>query len=145
MTPGKQFGTSGEKLTIAVDFDGTLVYRRYPEVGNPIPGAIRVCKRLVHHGHKLILWTCRTGKQLEEAVAKVEEMGIPLHAVNENLPTDAFGPNDPKVWAHLYIDDAALGAPTSKEPVYDRHFVSWWKVERMLMERRIIPWGNDDD
>ena len=55
-------------MTIAIDFDGTIVEHRYPEIGREIPFAIETLKRLIKDGHKLILWTVREGKLLQEAV-----------------------------------------------------------------------------
>ena len=55
-------------MTIAIDFDGTIVEHRYPEIGREIPFAIETLKRLIKDGHKLILWTVREGELLQEAV-----------------------------------------------------------------------------
>ena len=55
-------------MTIAVDFDGTIVEHRYPEIGNEIPFAIDTLKMLINDRHRLILWSVREGKLLDEAV-----------------------------------------------------------------------------
>ena len=54
-------------MYIAVDFDGTCVTHDYPRIGKEI-GAPKVLKRLVEAGHKLILNTMRSGKELQDAI-----------------------------------------------------------------------------
>ena len=56
-------------MYIAVDFDGTCVTHDYPRIGKEI-GATKVLKRLVEAGHKLILNTMRSGKELQESDTK---------------------------------------------------------------------------
>lgn len=94
-------------MIIAVDFDGTLCEECYPEVGVPNMKLIDV---LIHRrilGDKLILWTCREGKPLEDAVAWCQKLGLEFDAVNENLPETiaVWGNNSRKITADLYIDD----------------------------------------
>lgn len=55
-------------MTIAIDFDGTIVEHAYPEIGKPIPFAIETLKQLIKDGHQLILWTVREGDLLNDAV-----------------------------------------------------------------------------
>lgn len=62
-------------MIIAVDFDGTIVEHRYPAIGNEIPFAIETLKRLSEERHRLILWSVREGKLLEEAVSFVATGG----------------------------------------------------------------------
>lgn len=93
--------------TIAVDFDGTLVENCYPEIGaikNTIWRAITKAKR---DGIKIILWSCRNGQQLEDAVEFCRQNGLTFDAVNENLPEvqAEYGGDTRKVFADLYIDD----------------------------------------
>ena len=63
-------------MTIAVDFDGTIVEHRYPEIGNEIPFAIDTLKMLINDRHRLILWSVREGKLLDEAVEWCKERGV---------------------------------------------------------------------
>ena len=70
-------------MEIAVDFDGTCVTHDYPRVGKDI-GAIPVLKALVQKGHKLILWTMRSGIGLEAAVNWFKENDIPLYGIQIN-------------------------------------------------------------
>lgn len=97
-------------MTIAVDFDGTIVEHRYPEIGKEKPFAIQCLKQLQQEGNRLILWTSREGKLLEDAVAFCHERGLDFYAVNSNQPDDAlFQYPSAKVIADVYIDDRNLG------------------------------------
>ena len=88
-----------KKMTIAVDFDGTCVTHEYPEVGENI-GAQAVLRKLAAQGHNLILYTMRSGDELQEAVDWFCKNVIPLYGVNHN-PTQRGWTQSPKVYAHL--------------------------------------------
>jgi hypothetical protein len=94
----------------AVDFDGTLAENKWPEIGEPIQPVIDFCIRKREEGHKLILWTCRTGEQTEKAVKWCNDRGLFFDAVNENLPDEIIKyNNDPrKIGADYFIDDKNL-------------------------------------
>ena len=102
-------------MIIAVDFDGTCVTHDFPSVGKDI-GAVPVLKALVAKGHKLILFTMRDNRvignttSLNEAVKWFKKNDIELLSANFNPSQDRWS-GSPKVFAHLYIDDAALGIP----------------------------------
>lgn len=124
-------------MYIAIDFDGTCVTHEYPRVGKDI-GAVPVLKKLVDSGHHIILNTMRSGKELIDAVKWFADNDIPLYGANEN-PTQAEWTLSPKVYAHLYIDDAALGCPLMSDfAVSSRPFVDWTAVEYYLMFNNII-------
>ena len=124
-------------MYIAVDFDGTCVTHDYPRIGKEI-GATKVLKRLVEAGHKLILNTMRSDKELQDAVNWFKKNGIELYGVNEN-PTQKRWTNSPKVYAHMYIDDAALGCPLINAPeLSNRPFVDWDSINRQLIQKGII-------
>lgn len=124
-------------LYIGIDFDGTCVTHEYPRVGKDI-GAVPVLKKLTDSGHLLILNTMRSGKELDDAVQWFIDNDIPLYGVNEN-PSQKSWTLSPKVYAHLYIDDAALGCLLKMDnAVSDRPFVNWDAVEEHLMLNRII-------
>ena len=55
-------------MTIAVDFDGTIVEHRYPRIGEEIPFAVETLKLLQQEKHRLILWSVREGELLDEAI-----------------------------------------------------------------------------
>lgn len=97
-------------MTIAIDFDGCLCTRNWPGIGEPNWDAIHELIRRKAEGDKLILWTCRDGQQLEEAVQWCYNHGLKFDAVNENLPAhrDYFGNDTRKVYADEYWDDKAV-------------------------------------
>ena len=99
-------------MIIAIDFDGTICQNEYPEIGDPMPLAIESIKKLKERGHNLILWTCRQGELLDDAVKWCKEHGISFDLVNEHEPNNlkAFGGvAGNKVFANIYIDDRNLG------------------------------------
>lgn len=95
---------------IAVDFDGCLCTSKWPDIGQPNRQLIRALKTARARGNKIILWTCREGKLLSDAVKWCERQGLRFDAVNENLPemNALFGNNCRKVGADIYIDDKAM-------------------------------------
>lgn len=101
---------------IAVDFDGTLCENKWPEIGEPNKDLITYLKEQKEAGVKLILWTCRVGKILENAVKWSAEQGLIFDAVNENLPeVIAFmGGDTRKIFANEYIDDRNTWLPSEK-------------------------------
>lgn len=98
-------------MTIAVDFDGTIVEHEYPKIGKPIPFAIDVLKKLQYEEHHmLILWTVREGTLLDEAVEYCKNKGLEFYAVNKNFPEETLEPGiSRKIVADIYIDDRNLG------------------------------------
>lgn len=95
----------------AVDFDGTLCENRYPKIGEENYFMTTVVKELQkEEDFKMILWTCREGDMLQEAVDWCEERGIKFDAVNENLPEviEKYGIDSRKIFAHIYIDDRGI-------------------------------------
>jgi hydroxymethylpyrimidine pyrophosphatase-like HAD family hydrolase len=97
-------------LTIAVDFDGTIVENRYPGIGKPILFAFETLKKLQEEGHHLILWTYRSGKKLEEAVEFCQDKGLKFYAVNKSYPEEIFEESlSRKIQADVFIDDRNIG------------------------------------
>lgn len=95
---------------IAVDFDGCLCEDAWPSIGMPIQENINKLRRRQRAGAKIILWTCRSGKHLNEAVRWCEEQGIIFDAVNANLPEHlaVFDTDSRKIYADEYWDDHAV-------------------------------------
>ena len=79
-----------DKLVIAIDFDGTIVEDAYPKVGKARIFAFETMKRLQQDGHRLILWTYRSGSKLEEAVQFCKDNGITFYAVNQSFPEEKY-------------------------------------------------------
>ncbi|MDC0325219.1 hypothetical protein OAM01_00505 [bacterium] len=119
-----------EGTVVAVDFDGTCVTHEYPNVGVGI-GAEAVLDRIVNEGGELILWTMRSGKELDDAVNWFSGRGIPLFGIQRN-PTQDTWTKSPKAYAEIYIDDAALGCPLKTQSGVERPFVDWVAVSRLL-------------
>lgn len=120
-----------KNLIIAVDFDGTCVTHEYPNVGKEI-GAAQVLKRITDAGHKIILFTMRSGKELQDAVNWFKQNDIPLFGINEN-PEQHTWTESPKPYAHMYIDDAAFGCPLLfNDEISSRGFVNWQVIESSL-------------
>jgi hypothetical protein len=144
-----------DPLYIAVDFDGTCVAHDFPRVGAEI-GAAPVLRELVKHGHRLILYTMRCdhneepkgtdpeivnvkGNHLSAAEAWFKKHRIPLYGVQVN-PTQGAWTSSNKCYAHLYLDDAALGAPLKFDPaISHRPFFDWDKTRQMLIELKLLP------
>ncbi len=119
-----------ENYVIAVDFDGTVVKHRFPQIGDEVPNSVSVLKALQKAGFKLVLNTMRSdgpkGNFLTDAVTWFRDREIHLYGINCN-PNQKSWTSSPKVYAHLYIDDAGFGAPLIYEEG-ERPFVDWEKV-----------------
>ena len=109
-------------MKIAVDFDGTIVDHRYPEIGEEMLFAFDTLKALQKQGHDLILWTFRAGKELKEAVDYCKRNGIEFYAVNASYPEEKYDDTiSRKVDADLFIDDRNIGG-----------FPGWSQIWQML-------------
>ena len=133
-------------MIIAIDFDGTIVAHCFPEIGAEVPGAFKVMRKMQEKGHKLILYTMRSnkkavksdspditavaGRYLTEAVDYCRAKGIEFWGVNEN-PSQKHWTSSPKVYANIYIDDAALGCPLRYGA--GRPFVDWERIETLVL------------
>jgi hypothetical protein len=98
-------------LKIAIDFDGTIVEHKYPEIGKEIMFALPTLRALQEQGHQLILWTYRSGQELEDAVEYCRRNGIEFYAVNASYPEEEFDEDydSRKIDADIFIDDRNLG------------------------------------
>ena len=115
-------------MTIAVDFDGTIVEHKYPEIGAEIPFAVQTLRMLIAEHHKLILWSVREGELLEEAVNWCRERGIEFYAINRDYPEETWTNNDHfsrKLKADIFIDDRNLGG-----------LPDWGTIYRMIHEKK---------
>lgn len=95
---------------IAVDFDGTLCFSNWPELGEPNYTLISYLKKWKSNGNKLILWTCRANEALEKAVDWCQQQGLEFDAINDNLPeiVEYYGNNSRKITSDWYIDDRMM-------------------------------------
>lgn len=126
-------------MTIAVDFDGTIVEHRYPEIGREIPFAIDTLKMLSKEGHRLILWSVREGHLLEEAVRWCRERGLEFYAVNKDFPeeTKQHDHFSRKLKADLFIDDRNLGGLPDWGTIYQ--MIKEGKNYHQIMLEKIHP------
>ena len=94
---------------IAVDFDGTLCYSDWPDLGEPNEALIRYLIEWRRKGNKLILWTCRAGEALNNAIEWCNEHKLSFDAINDNIPeiVEKYGNNSRKITCDYYIDDRA--------------------------------------
>lgn len=118
---------------IAVDFDGTLCENKWPEIGEANKEMITYLKGRQVNGDRLILWTCRVGDMLKNAVDWSAEQGLIFDAINENLPdvVASFGTDTRKIFANEYIDDR-------NSWYYPKQTIN----ENMSRSERMELWGN---
>ena len=109
-------------MTIAVDFDGTIVRHRYPKIGDEVPFATETLRLLLRDRHRLILWTVREGRLLDEAVEWCRARGVEFYAINRDFPEeDATGSGfSRKIKADLFIDDRNFGGLPDWGTIYHR-------------------------
>lgn len=124
-------------MVIAVDFDGTIVQHRYPQIGKEIPFAIATLKKLQEEHHQLILWTVREGELLDEAVEFCRRRGLEFYAVNANHPDERIREDQSapcrKLRADLYIDDCNVGKLPDWGAIYEMVH-NRWSYEHYLRE-----------
>lgn len=115
-------------MTIAVDFDGTIVTHKYPEIGEEIPFATETLKTLIREGHKIILWSVREGKMLDEAIEWCRRRGVEFYAVNKDYPEEDVSKNmyfSRKLKADYFIDDRNIGG-----------LPDWGTIYRIINEKK---------
>ena len=120
-------------MTIAVDFDGTIVEERYPDIGDERPFATETLRMLIRDKHKLILWTVREGKLLEDAVNWCKDRGVEFYAVNKDYPEEKEEWNNHfsrKIKADIWIDDRNIGGLPDWGQIYQmiNEGLSWKKI-----------------
>ena len=125
-------------MLIAVDFDGTIVKHRYPEIGEEIPFATQTLKMLIAERHQLILWTVREDRLLDEAVEWCRQRGVEFYAINKDFPEEDVNKNQHysrKLKADLFIDDRNLGG-----------LPDWGTIYKMVHERKTWEqiWAEDN-
>ena len=122
-------------MTIAVDFDGTIVEHKYPEIGKEKPFAIQTLRTLQQEGNRIILFTSREGELLDDAVAYCHKKGLDFFAVNSNQPAEALFPRQTsKVIADVYIDDKNLGGLPDWTDIY--RMINGQRAERHAARKK---------
>ena len=114
---------NSETYTIAVDFDGTLVEDDYPNIGKEKLFAFETLLKLQEKGHRIILWTYRSGRTLDDAIFFCKERGVHFYAVNKSFPEEEFDQGySRKINADLFIDDRNIGG-----------LIGWGEIYQLLI------------
>lgn len=129
-------------MTIAVDFDGTIVTHKYPAIGDELPFATETLKMLIEDRHKLILWTVREGELLQQAVDWCKERGVVFFAINKDYPEETEENNNHfsrKLKVDMWIDDRNVGG-----------LPDWGTIYKMISEHKtwedvMVSSNNIDD
>lgn len=123
-------------VKIAVDFDGTIVEHEYPLIGKEKLFAFHTLKELDKMGARLILWTFRSGKELEEAVEFCRKNGIEFYAVNKNYPEEIFDETiSRKIDADIFIDDKNVGGFQGWSEIWQ--ILNPFELQQLEAEKRI--------
>ena len=121
--------------TIAVDFDGTIVTHEYPNIGSELPFATETLRMLIRDRHRLILWSVREGKLLQDAIDWCKERGVEFYAVNRDYPEERGMENNNhftrKVKVDYFIDDRGIGGLPDWGQIYQ--IISTGKTYRELL------------
>ena len=121
-------------MVICIDFDGTITEKNiFPEIGKAREHAFEAIRHFQELGHKCILWTCRYGQSLLEAVSWLSKNNVKMDAYNENL----YPLQSRKIVADVYIDD---------KNVFMVDDVDWYKIEKYVLglgnkETKIVNGG----
>lgn len=134
---------------IAIDFDGTLFKTRWPEILEPNRDVIDRALDAQRNGAQLILWTCREGELLDDALAACEKEGLHFDAVNDSTEDwkRIWGTSPRKVGATEYWDDRAVN-PLVWEPKTAREepqTPTWTRAEVLDTAKRCVCGDRDQD
>lgn len=119
---------------IAVDFDGTIVTHKYPNIGEELPFATETLRMLIRDHHRVILWSVREGKLLQDAIDWCRERGVEFYAVNRDYPEEEKEKNNHysrKLKADYFIDDRGIGGLPDWGQIYQ--IISQGKSYRQLL------------
>jgi len=130
-------------MIIAVDFDGTLATNNYPLIGEPIWEVINFVKKRKEMDDTIILWTCRDGVRLNEAIEWTKQHGLEFDYINENCKEriKIFGSDTRKIFANIYIDDKALNPQTTDSLTTDFEALS----THILKHRKSLQHNEEGD
>lgn len=124
---------------IAIDFDGTIVEHKFPEIGRLLPDAKRVINKWYDLGYKILIWTCRNNHEPDHpewkhaTVGDVRDFliknGIRFTGINQQHPDHFFYLESRKIFAHVYIDDRNLGG------------FPGWKIAERMVAKYFVDWN----
>lgn len=130
-------------MKICVDFDGTIVDHRFPDIGPVVPGALPWMRRWNELGAQIILYTMRSdrpdGTYLKDAIDLLDKSDVKLYGANSS-PGQENWTSSPKIYAPVYVDDAAFGCPLIQINGFKRPCVDWSivgpAIEQILIEKK---------
>ena len=132
-------------MKIAIDFDGTIVEHRYPEIGREQIFAFETLRQLQKKGHQLILWTFRSGTYLDAAVEYCRQNGIEFYAVNASYPGEIMDDTiSRKPDVDMFIDDRNFGGFPGWSEIWEQiGDLKTWKpddpLQVLMREVRSLP------
>jgi hypothetical protein len=128
-------------IKIAVDFDGTIVDHEFPAIGKEKLFAFHTLKELNKLGANLILWTFRTGKELDEAVEFCKRNGVEFYAINKNYPEEVYDETiSRKIDADIFIDDKNIGGFPGWSEIWQ--MINPYELHQLEAEKKISAPGN---
>lgn len=129
-------------IRIAVDFDGTIVEHEYPEIGKEKLFAFQTLKELEKRGALLILWTFRTGAELDAAVEFCRKNGVGFYAINRNYPEEKYDETvSRKIDADIFIDDRNIGGFPGWSEIWQ--ILVPYEMEKKEAEKRLVKSGKN--
>ena len=133
-----EFDTGAIPFRVAIDFDRTIAQDEFPNIGDPVDGAMDWISKFSEHGFEVALWTIRSGERLTEALNWLDVRAIFVDFVNGyyydfddgtmERKMDGDWNGSPKMYAHIYIDDKAFGCPLVTPGNGGPKVVDWEKV-----------------
>ncbi|NAW50794.1 hypothetical protein GNY06_05145 [Elizabethkingia argentiflava] len=125
---------------LAIDFDGTIVEDAYPGIGRAKIFAFETLSKLQSEGYRLILWTYRSGKSLQEAIDFCRKNGLEFYAVNSSFEGEVFdaAKQSRKIDADLFIDDRNLGGFPGWGEVYN---IIKGEIEFRVAGGEVLPYS----
>ena len=106
---------------IAIDFDGTITKNyKFPNIIGELREGCKEAIDFIRQKNKVVLWTCRSGEYLTEAIEFLKANGIEVDGVN----TDIYTKTDRKIIADIYIDDRNIFC----------NEIDWFEIKRWFEE-----------
>jgi trehalose-6-phosphatase len=126
--------TQKPKLTLAIDFDGTIAHTEYPIIIALKPQAKEVINKLYDEGHIIIINSCRVNQYAAMMKNFLDDHGLLYHLINENSPhrIQTYGSDTRKISADLYIDDHNIGCEDINWLVVYEQIQSYIKKVKIL-------------
>lgn len=109
---------------LKIDFDGCIVTEKFPSIGDPLPMAIETLRKFHEHKYNTILWTCREGDPLIDAIDFLHQNGVYFDVVNQGHPMNPYRHlgQSRKPFAHYHIDDKNIFAKIDWQEIHDYFF-----------------------